>query len=741
MKVLTLISGGDTGGAKTHVHSLLKGLNEHIQADMICFTDGPFASEARELGIRVDVIPGDPLSALKALKERIRAEGYDLIHCHGARGNLMGALLKRSTGLPVVTTVHSDPKLDYMGRPLAAATFGVLNNWALRVIRYHIGVSRPMADLLIDRGFDPQQVFTIPNGLPFDCPAPALDRSAYLSSLGLDWPEDAVIVGIAARLNPVKDIPTLLQGLAKALKEQPKLRLIVAGDGEEGPALKQLTEELGIEHQVCFAGWVTDTNSFYNAVDINALSSLSEGFPYALVEGARFSLPTVATRVGGVPDLVENGSTGLLFEPKDVTALAQHLAVLAADPALRRRLGHSLWTRAREEYSLDSTVRHQLEIYEAVLRRHMRPRKVRDGAVICGAYGQDNAGDEAVLRAIIGELRTIDPDLPLWVMTRKPKEVKKQYRAGAVYTFNVPGFCRRMAKSRLYVNGGGSLVQDVSSRRSLLFYLFTLSAAKRLGCRVMMYGCGIGPVNSSSGQKQTAKVINHSVDAITLRDRGSLDTLKKLGVSRPEIVLAADPALTLPAAPPETADALLAAAGLDPEHQRYLGITVRPWQGLEDKAPAFAAAADFAWEELGLTTVFVPIVGDMDTAAAKIVAAHIQKAPYAVLPPCPRTEDTIALFARMEVMLSMRLHALIFAAGHGVPLVGAVYDPKVSAFLDELEQDLHIPFDQVTAGKLIPLIRSAAQRSGDRAALEAKAVRLLQLEANNSIIARKLLER
>ena len=161
MKVIHLISGGDTGGAKTHIHTLLQGLNRHIQADMVCFTDGPFTQEARDLGIHTDVLSGSPPAVLKALRDKIRQGGYDLIHCHGSRGNLMGALLKRSTGLPLVSTVHSDPRIDYMGRPLAALTFGTLNSWALRRIPNHIGVSRPMVDLLIDRGYDPQAVFEI----------------------------------------------------------------------------------------------------------------------------------------------------------------------------------------------------------------------------------------------------------------------------------------------------------------------------------------------------------------------------------------------------------------------------------------------------------------------------------------------------------------------------------------------------------------------------------------------------
>ena len=330
MKVIHLISGGDTGGAKTHVHSLLQGLNQHLQADMVCFTDGPFTQEARELGIHVDVIATrNPLAALKPLREKIAREGYDIIHCHGARGNLMGALLKKSTGLPVVTTVHSDPKLDYMGRPLSALTYGNLNAWALRRIPYHIGVSDAMGDLLIRRGFDPQQMFAIYNGLDYTPRTPKLSRREFLSQLGLDWPEDAVIVGIAARLNPVKDMSTLLRGFAAAHREQPQLRLIIAGEGAEEAMLRQLAAELGVAEKVCFAGWLTDTDSFYNALDINTLTSLSETFSYALTEGARFALPTVATQVGGIPFLIQHNVTGLLFQPRDHEALGRHLSALA----------------------------------------------------------------------------------------------------------------------------------------------------------------------------------------------------------------------------------------------------------------------------------------------------------------------------------------------------------------------------------------------------------------------------
>ena len=717
MKVIHLISGGDTGGAKTHVHTLLQGLNQHIQADMVCFTDGLFTQEARALGIRVDVIAGgNPLAALKPLREQIAREGYDVIHCHGARGNLMGALLMRSTGLPVVTTVHSDPKIDYMGRPLSALTFGTLNNWALRRIPYHIGVSDPMVELLIKRGYDPQQVFGIRNGLDFSNPTAPLTRREYLDSLGLDWPDDAVIAGIAARLNPVKDIGTLLRGFAAARKEQPRLRLIIAGDGEEGPALKKLAQELGVEDAVCFAGWVSDTASFYHAIDINTLTSLSEGFPYSLPEGARFALPTVATEVGGVPSLIRHDVTGLLFQPRDHETLSRYLADLAADPALRRRLGDKLLEEGRAGYSIENTVQTQLDIYASILRR------------------------EALLKAVVAELRAIDPDMPLWVLTRKPKLTKLRHHVGASYTFNPFSFLRRIRKSVLYLNGGGSLIQDVTSHRSLWFYLFTLSAARRHGCKVVMYGCGIGPIIHAGNRRRTGRVIDRSVDVITLRDSSSQEELRALGVTRPQVILAADPAVTLPAAPPAEADALLERHGLHPrDGEKYLGVTVRPWPGFEDKIPSFAAAVDHAYEAYGLIPVFIPIEGRPDDAAAQKVAALLKNAPAHLLPACPTTELAIALYARMDVALSMRLHALIFAAVGGVPLVGVVYDPKVSSFLDDAGQDLYTQLDQLTPELLCSLVDAAAARRHDRTALDEKTARLIRLERANQEAAAKLL--
>ena len=743
MKVIHLISGGDSGGAKTHVHSLLQNLSRTIDVTMVCFMEGPFAQEARELGIRTVVLPGrDLLRVYRTLRRLVVEEGYQIIHCHGARGNLMGALLRRSTGLPVVTTVHSDYRLDYLGRPFSRLTYGTINTLVVRRLDYRIGVSDAMTDLLISRGFDPDKLFTIYNGLDFTPRTPAMDRQAYWKSVGLEADAGSVVVGIAARLNPVKDIATLVRGFARAHAQCPELRLLIAGDGEQMDMLKNLARELGVERQVCFAGWVSDTDSFYNAIDINTLTSLSETFPYSLTEGARAALPTVASRVGGVPYLIEHGIHGLLFEAGDAEALARHLVTLAQDPELRRHMGRRLYQRARKDYSLESTLRRQLDIYEAILRRQARKKALnsrRDGALVCGAYGRGNAGDDAILEAIVTELRQVDPDLPVWVLSRNPKDTRLTYRVNSIYTFAFPRFLARMRKTRLYINGGGSLMQDVTSHRSLWFYLFTISAAKRLGNRVMMYGCGIGPIHSQANRRRAAKVLQRSVDAITLRDTHSADELKDMGVSAPEIILSADPTVILPPAPETVVDGILESQGIDPRG-KYIGFSLRPWPGFEGKAALFGAAADYAYEKYGLIPMFLPIEKRLDVAAARLAAAHM-KAPHYILEDTGSSSHTIGLFARMQAVVSMRLHALVFSASQGVPLVGVVYDQKISSFLSYIGQDLYTDLEDVTEETLCRYIDAACGRIGDQEFLSGGVERLRQVEERNSETARRLLER
>ena len=734
MKIMHLISGGDVGGAKTHVLSLLQGLGRTETVRLVCFLEGPFAQEAREMGIDTLVITqGNLFAVVRTLAEMIRTEGFEIVHCHGSRANLLGTMLQRKVDVPMVTTVHSDYRLDYLGRPFHRLTYGTINTVCVRRIPYHIGVSDAMADLLISRGFDPQTMFTIYNGVDFTPVTPRMTRAEYFESIGLSAGAEDVVFGIAARLSAVKDVATLVRAFGLACQSVENIRLVIAGDGEQRAMLEALAKECCPEGKYVFAGWVEDTDSFYHAIDVNTLTSLSETFPYALTEGARMHCATIASRVGGVPYLIQDGVYGLLFEAQNHAQLAAHMVLLAKDSALRARLGEALYHRASTHFSVDATVNRQREIYEILLRRARRNPGKRDGVLICGAYGKGNAGDDSILEAILQQMRHIDPDLPIYVLSRNPKETRLRYRVGAIHTFDFWGFFHRMGKTKLYVNGGGSLIQDVTSTRSLQYYLSNIALAKKRGNQVLMYGCGIGPVSSPANRRAAGRTINQYVDAITLREPGSARELQEMGVTRPKISITADPALLLDPAPPEAVEAFLRTQGIDPDEKHVLFV-LRPWQGMEEKLPVFAAAARWCYEKKGMVPVFFALEPKRDRAVAEQVAAMVD-CPHHIVSAPHDGHLIVGMMGAMEAVVSMRLHALIFAAGQGVPLVGVVYDPKVSGFLDYLHQTRYLPLEEVSQARLMPMLAEALAQTGRD---DASAMRALAEE--NEQAARRLLE-
>lgn len=734
MKIIHLISGGDVGGAKTHVLSLLRGLSQSQQVRLVCFLEGSFAQEARDLGITVTVMPErDPFAIRRQLLQRIREEQVQIIHCHGSRANMIGALLRGKTAAQVVTTVHSDYRLDYLGRFLSRLTYGTINTVALRHMDYHIGVSDSMVDLLISRGFDPQRLFSIYNGVDFSKPLPVVDRKEYWQSLGLSEPE-GLVFGIAARLSAVKDVATAIRAFGRVAANRPGVRLLIAGDGEQSEELKQLAGQTCPRGSVIFAGWVSDMAAFYSVIDVNMLTSLSETFPYALTEGARQHLPTIASRVGGVPALIEHGVTGFLFPPRDDAALAGCMEQLAVDEGLRKKLADGLYEKASTQFSAEATVNRQIGIYETILRRAARKDRKRDGVLICGAYGKGNAGDDAILEAIVQQMREIDPDMPIYVLSRTPKQTKLRYRIGAVHTFAMGKWLRLMKKTKLYLNGGGSLIQDVTSSRSLHYYLFNIRCAYRTRNQVLMYGCGIGPVSRPGNRKKAGRVIDRCVDRITLREDSSAGQLEQLGVTRPKISVTADPALLLPPAPEERVESYMMENGLDPQGAYILAV-LRPWTNLEEKLEQVLETLRYAESRYGLTPVFYALEPKRDLPVARMAAERLGR-PCHILASAGSGSVMVGLMNKMKVVLSMRLHALIFAAGSAAQLIGIVYDPKVSGFLTYMGQSRYCLLEEVTAQRLSAYLDEAMAAGGARANVE----RLKLLARENETVARQMLE-
>lgn len=347
---------------------------------------------------------------------------------------------------------------------------------------------------------------------------------------------------------------------------------------------------------------------------------------------------------------------------------------------------------------------------------HTPSKAPRRGVVICGAYGLGNAGDDAVLTAIVGQLRRIDRDMPVTVLTRRPEADARRLGVSAVHPFRVLRWLPLLRRTRLFVSGGGSLLQDVTSRRSLAFYLYAIRQAKKRGCAVQLYGCGIGPLTDSRSRRRTAQVLNECADVITLRDSGSAALLRAIGVTEPPVLLAADPALALPAA--------------SGERERTVGFVLRDWPGFARREAAFAAAARHAYHKYRLAPVFLCLAPE-DRRPARAVCSRLEAEGV----PCSVRADPRRM-GRMGLVVSMRLHGLIFALRDGTPAAGVSYDPKVTAFCREAVLPV-LALGEASAEALTALIDEAVLLDGED--LSAAAAFLRRRERVNGRAAAQLL--
>ncbi len=361
-----------------------------------------------------------------------------------------------------------------------------------------------------------------------------------------------------------------------------------------------------------------------------------------------------------------------------------------------------------------------------------RPRR---GVIISGAHGMGNIGDEAALSGILSDLRSLDPSMPICVLSRNPKETAAKHAVESIHSFNLPALWKALGSCALFISGGGTLIQDISSTRSLLYYLLCLRLAQRRRCAVMMYGCGIGPVCKKSNRRNAARVINRCADAITLRDGDSLDELKALGISAPEMIPAIDPALFIEDMDKCALDELFKSCGLKGS-ERYICFCLRPWEGFSHMAGLYARAADYAFQRHGLKSVFLPMNQGEDAALAAEIAALCKHSPIIANRGFSACEAA-GLISRMDVLVGMRLHALVFAAKAAVPTAGISYDPKVAAFLKYIGRGNFADAETLTEKRLFEMIDSAANALPDASGLPTE--KLLSLKSVSRDTAARLL--
>ncbi len=306
--------------------------------------------------------------------------------------------------------------------------------------------------------------------------------------------------------------------------------------------------------------------------------------------------------------------------------------------------------------------------------------------LITGYHGYGNYGDEATLLAIKEGIEKMNLDVKITALSYDPEFTKNEYGINAVRRFNVFQVFLAILKSNVVISGGGTLLQDISSTRSLFYYLAIIKLSKLLGKKVMVYANGIGPVNKDSNRRLIGKIVNR-VDIITLREEPSLNDLVSMGVTKPPTYVTADPAFNLISEPAERGRQILFCEGI-PTDKPIVGVAVREWKKAKygkDYIREIAIACDGLIRG-GNTVLFIPMQYKADLEFSRRVMDNMEEEGYILKQPY-KPKEIMAVIGELKLTIGMRLHALIFSSVKNVPMLGIIYDPKVEYYLDVLGMD------------------------------------------------------
>ncbi|MFC4618530.1 glycosyltransferase [Camelliibacillus cellulosilyticus] len=415
MKVLHLIGGKEIAGSKTHLISLLNQC-DRSEVFLCVFDRGEIASEAEALGIKVFYLKQQTrydFTVLKKLKNLIKGEKINILHTHGPRANVFGYLLSKRMPFIWMTTVHSDPRLDFVGRGLPGWLFTRLHLHVLKSVHHYFAISKRFKEFLIERQVVPEKITTIYNGVNFEDTGgmskslktpkvlkPASEFGVELGEIAIDQKtektgeRDAALpmgtppitredLGFAkndfiaitvGRLHPIKGHHFLFEAFKNAMliKPEARLSLIVVGDGALRQKLRDETRRLGIHDRVVFVGHQENVDPYYALADIKILSSISESFPLVVLEAAKAKLPVIATDVGGIKELITGREYGWVIPPMNGKAMCYAIidALILHEHGRLKAIGENLFHRAANEYSLDRLVNKITETYQNMLTQH-----------------------------------------------------------------------------------------------------------------------------------------------------------------------------------------------------------------------------------------------------------------------------------------------------------------------------------------------------------------------------------
>jgi len=730
----------DIGGAETHIIELSRELKRRGVDVAVASKGGVYVPQLEEAGIPHYTIPlhtKKPTAVLRsyyALRRLIKQEKFDIVHAHARIPAFICGLLAKELKFRFVTTTH--------GVYNAPLYWRLLSKWG----EHSLAVSYDIKQYLIDNYKIPSDNITITiNGIDTNRFSSQNATSDLVRELELSRDTKHRVLYVSRIDRESAHIGFQLVEAAPLLNAvYEDIEFVLVGGGTAFADLKARADEVNRmlgRNVIRMTGPRTDIWRFTSVSDIFV------GVSRSALEAMAAELPTV---ISGSQGYIGIFTPERLQEALDTNFCARGcgestvkkiyddiVSLFSMTDSERSELGRYNRRVVLERYSIGRMAEDALKVYNKM--KPFAPYKSGD-VMISGYYGFGNLGDDSLLQLIIDSLKECNPELRITVLSRDPKRTSSAYGVRAIGRFNIPAILREMnsPNCKLLISGGGTLLTDITSERSLFYYTFIMNQAKKHGLKVMMYASGIGPFGSERS-RQMARTALDGVDVITLRDENSLAELKALGLDASGARITADPAFRIEVQSGNWIKYVMNREGIVGS-KKYFAVSVRGGAtGVsEDELDKLAFACKFIKEKYAFEPLVVVLQPLLDDDVSKKLAEQL-KAP--IVSGLCATELT-GLMAHMEFAVSMRLHLLIYAADAGIPIAALSHDPKLDALCDTLgmseclvSMDSEFTTDRV--------IKAMAHLCDDReavsAAVSARVVELRRLAASDAEYALELL--
>lgn len=647
MKILLLADHMNSGGAETHILELSRFLYQAGHSVTLLSYGGQIADELSALGVCTPYYGKIPLCTLADVIRNLKPH---VVHAHTRQSLFLCQILRRVIKFPLVFTAHAHFSTSVIKKAL---TF---------FPKHTVSVSHDIEEHLIKQFRVPRQNITIiKNGIDTShfCPKRDKTKEFHIVTISRLDADCSLSAELLCRLTP------------RLSQKIPDLRITIVGGGSDLYKIRYLAS---IANKMCGYRAIRAIGQKQNVLPYLQGCDLFVGVSRAALEAMSCGVPVILSGNEGYLGICEE-TVMAEAERGNFCARGQKLpsakrlyhdiCFVHTNPEFARKAAMDGMTQVRIHHTAEQMAKKTLLVYRAAIADH---RKTRTSDILLGGYyGYGNLGDELTLLAIVDRLKKAQGVLPpprISVLTRGTGTYPS---LSAVSRFDFVRCIHAIRHTGVFILGGGSLLQNKTSNRSLLYYLLLLEIAHLFGIPCMMYASGIGPIHGRIPWWFCRRALTR-VDVITTRDPVSYEIVKK-ATNHKRLLLSADPVSIYRLK--------------DAPHREYVLAFVR-----ERHLPLMYER--LIKEQMPIVLAVMDVQSDM-SATKKLVALLKKQGKKVILVSDCTSKTVLSLIRHAALVLSSRLHALILAFDMGVPMIGISDDPKITAFMQTAYKSLSLP--------------------------------------------------